>query len=178
MSKKSTASHYGNVAVTIHWLSALFILALLGSGFWAAQTADLAAKADILRFHAPVGIAVLVLTIIRIAWWWRFDTKPADPAGSARWQTVSAKTVHAAFYVIILGMAATGIGMFALSGAGTVLFGGMQSALPDFNLYPPRLPHGLGARAMVALLVLHIGAALYHHVVKRDAPLKRMWFTQ
>ena len=72
-------------------------------------------------------------------------------------------------------MAASGIGMFVLSGAGPIVFGS-EGNLPDFTQYLPRVPHSIGARAMVALLVLHAGAALYHHFVKRDATLRRMWF--
>jgi len=176
MTKRSSESHYGAVAVTIHWMSALLIVALLGSGFRASQTIDPVAKADILRFHAPMGIAILLLTIGRIVWWWRFDTKPAAVGDDPRWQKLSAKSVHVLFYVIIIGMTASGIGMFALSGAGPIIFGGGEGVLPDLNQYAPRTPHGLGARAMVGLLVLHAGAALYHHFVKRDPTLRRMWF--
>lgn len=176
MTIKSINSHYGTVAVVIHWLSALLIIALLGSGFRAGQTIDLSTKADILRFHAPMGITILILTLARIIWWWRFDTKPAAVGSDPYWQEFSAKAVHVLFYIIIIGMAASGIGMFVLSGAGEILFGGAQGTLPDFNEYLPRIPHGLGGRVMVALLVLHAGAALFHHFVKRDATLKRMWF--
>jgi len=176
MTRKSDGSRYGIVAVSIHWLSALLIIALLGSGFRAGQTINPLAKADILQFHAPMGITILVLTLARIVWWWRFDTKPAAVGSDPRWQEFSARAVHVLFYIIIIGMTASGIGMFVLSGAGPILFGSAESALPDFTQYLPRVPHGLGARAMVALLVLHAGAALYHHFVKHDVTLKRMWF--
>ncbi len=176
MTTKSNTQHYGAVAVTIHWLSALLIIVLLGSGFRAGQTIDPAAKADILRLHAPLGIAVLLLTLARIVWWWQFDTKQANSTGDPRWQGMSAKAVHLLFYIIILGMTASGIGMIVLSGAFPILFGGADGTLPNFNLYLPRGPHGLGARAMIALLVVHAGAAFYHHFVKRDATLRRMWF--
>ena len=174
MSLKSTNSSYGPVAVTIHWISAVLIIALLGLGFRASDAADPEAKASILQIHATLGIAILLLTIGRIVWW-RLDRKPAPVGGSPAWQDLSARAVHLLFYIVILGMAASGIGMFVLSGAGPVVFGG-EGTLPDFTHYLPRVPHGLGARAMVVLLVLHAGAALYHHFVKRDATLRRMWF--
>ncbi len=176
MTRKSDNSRYGTLAVTIHWLSALLIIALIGSGFRAGQTIDPVAKAQILQFHAPMGITILLLTLFRIVWWWRFDAKPAAVGSDPRWQEFSAKAVHVLFYIVILGMTASGIGMFVLSGAGPIVFGGAEGPLPDFHLYPPRVPHGLGARAMVVLLVLHAGAALYHHFIKRDATLRRMWF--
>lgn len=173
---KSNTSTYGNVAVSIHWLSAFLIVVMLGSGFRAGQTVDPMAKAEILRIHAPLGIAVLVLTLARLVWWWKFDTKPMPTGTSPAWQENAARAVHALLYIVILGMTASGIGMFVLSGAGPILFGGAGGVLPDFAEFPPRVPHGLGARAMVALFVLHSGAALYHHFVKRDPTLKRMWF--
>ena len=66
--------------------------------------------------------------------------------------------------------------MVALSGAGAVLFDAASAALPDFWAYLPRIPHGIGARLVIALVALHVGAALYHQFVCRDGLLQRMWF--
>jgi cytochrome b561 len=175
---KSTTDHYGAMVVSIHWLSALLIIILVASGFRAANTLDPAAKAAILRLHVPIAIAVIVLTIVRLGWWWGFDRKPDPVIGSPRWQERAARAVHVLFYVVILGMTASGIGMMALSGAAPMIFGGAGAPLPDFWKYPPRLPHGIGARLLLALLVLHVGAALYHHFVRRDGVLWRMWFSK
>jgi cytochrome b561 len=178
MGPKSTPNRYGTIAVSIHWLSALLIVVVIASGFRAANTLDPAAKAAILRFHVPIAAAVLALTVFRIVWWWRFDQKPKPVAGSPRWQERAAQVVHALFYVVILGMIASGIGMLALSGAAPMIFGGEGALLPDFWKYPPRLPHGIGARLLLALFVLHAGAALYHHFGRRDGLLGRMWFSR
>jgi len=172
---KSTPDRYGRVAVAIHWLTTLLIIALLISGFRAANTIDPAAKAAILGAHAAVGLSVLALTLVRLGWW-LLDAKPAIAAGMRPFLLRAAKTVHALFYVVILGMAASGIGMLALSGAGAILFAGASGTLPDFWAYPPRVPHGIGARLLVALFVLHAGAALYHQFIKRDGLLRRMAF--
>lgn len=176
MSLKSSNANYGAVAVTIHWLSALLIIAILVLGFRAGQTLDPGTKARILQFHAPLGIAVLLLTLFRIIWWWRFDIKPASAGDDPHWQRISARVVHMLFYIVILGMAASGIGMFLLSGAGPIVFGGAQGTLPDFHTYLPRVPHGIGARVILLLLIIHAFAALYHHFIKRDVTLKRIWF--
>ncbi len=174
MSLKSSETRYGNVAVAIHWLSALFVLGLLVSGFIAAGTADPEAKAGILRIHAVVGGTVLVLTLARIAWWAFADGRPAEPAGTPRLQGLAARAVHLLFYVVLIGMAASGIGMLALSGAANILFGGAPGPLPDFMAYAPRIPHGLGAFFLVALVIAHLAAALYHQFVMRDRLLARM----
>lgn len=55
MAAKSSTTHYGNVAVTIHWLTALLIIALLGSGFRLSGLEDPTAKATLLRVHIPMG---------------------------------------------------------------------------------------------------------------------------
>jgi len=175
---KSTPGKYGSVALSIHWIGAILILILIVSGFRAASTMDQAAKAMILRVHVPVAIAVLALTILRIVWWLGFDRKPEPIAGSPRWQERIARLVHIVFYVVILGMAASGVGMLALSGAAPTIFSGEGAQLPDFWKYPPRIPHGIGARLFVALLFLHVGAALYHHFIRRDGLLWRMWFSK
>ena len=177
MSVKSTSTNYGTVAVTIHWRSALFILALLGSGFRAANTLDPEVKAQILSLHVPLGLAILLLTLARIAWWWFADRKPDPVSGMAKWQERSASAVHLLFYVVIIGMAASGIGMLVLSGAGPTIFAGAggPAPLPDFHDYPPRTPHGFGALLMVLLFVFYAAGALYHQFVKKDGLIRRMW---
>jgi cytochrome b561 len=82
--------------------------------------------------------------------------------------------VHLLLIIVPLGMAASGIGMLILSGAGAQLFGGAPGLLPEFERVLPRTPHGIGARMLLALVALHIGAALYHHVVLRDRLLTRL----
>lgn len=174
MRVRSTSDQYGAVAILLHWLAAAMIVALLVSGFRAADTTDLAAKAPLLRLHAVAGVLILILTLGRVAWWLLADRKPLPVAGSSPLQTRIAAAVHVLFYVFILGMAASGIGMMALSGAGAVVFGAAGGSLPDFWIYPPRIPHGLGARLLVALLVLHVCGALYHQFVLRDRALARI----
>jgi cytochrome b561 len=177
MSLKSTPDHYGDMAVSIHWISAVLILMLIGSGFRGTAAVDPAAKAAILRIHVLIALGVLALTVVRIVWWWRFDRKPRPLAGSPYWQERAAQVGHVLFYVVLLGTIASGIGMMALSGAAPMIFGGEGSLLPDFWKYPPRVPHGIGARLLIVLLVLHVSAAFYHQFVRRDGLMRRMWFS-
>lgn len=178
MSMKSSPTAYGAVAVAIHWLSAILIIALLISGMLADEATDAGHKASILTAHAPMGIAILILTLVRIAWWWRFDTQCEPLGGDPAWQVKMAKAVHGLLYLVVLAMAASGIAMFVLSGAGDIIFGGAGGPLPDFADFTSRIPHGIGAKLLLALFVGHAGAALYHHFIKRDATLKRMWFVR
>lgn len=175
---KSTPTHYGSVAITLHWLSAILIIALLGSGFKSTSTTDLTLQKTILMFHAPIGVLILLLTLVRIAWWWFADKKPNLSKELPLWQRFIAKAVHLLFYGVIILMAASGIGMMVLSGAGEILFSNSPNKLPDFNEFLPRIPHGIGARAFIALLIAHIGAALFHHFVIKDGLISKMWYSK
>jgi cytochrome b561 len=174
MQWKSSPDRYGAAAIAIHWISALLILVMFALGLRAAGTIDPAAKISLLRAHAVIGSTVLVLTLVRIAWWLFADTKPMPVAGMPRLQERLAKAVHTLFYVVILGMVASGFGMVLLSGANLVLFGDAPGPLADFWDYPPRVPHRIGAILIAALFLLHLGAAIYHQFIRRDHLLARM----
>jgi cytochrome b561 len=166
---------YTRQARWLHWSTAAVILALIATGFAAANTADPAAKAALLRPHLPLGIAALVLTVARLVVWWR-DARSGDrpaPAGNTpAWQRAAARAVHVLLPALSLGMAASGIATVALSGAGAAIFG--SGPLPDLWSVPPRLPHGIGARLIAVLILLHVAAALHHAFIRRDGTLARM----
>lgn len=172
MSAKSSSTRYGSVAITIHWVTALLIVALFATGLLAAAQVDPAAKLALLRAHIPLGVGVLLLTLLRIVWWLVADRRPALPADQPGWQKFMAKAVHFALYFIVLESAGSGIATIVLSGAlPTILGGGL---LPDFNTVLPRAVHGIGSRLMLGLLALHIGAALYHQFIRHDHLLARI----
>jgi cytochrome b561 len=174
MALKSTQDRYGGVAIAIHWLAAVLIVTLLVTGFRVSGAADAASKAAFLRFHAVIGIAILALTLGRIAWWWFADKKPLPVGGQPPLLGRAGSAVHLLSYILIIGIAASGIGMMVLSGAGPIVFGGASGVLPDFWNYPPRIPHGIGVRVLIALLILHVSGALYHHFIRGDRLLARM----
>jgi cytochrome b561 len=174
MSWKSSSERYGNVAIAIHWVSALAILALFVLGFTAANSDDELRKAALLRAHIPLGILVFALTVLRIVWWWFADRGPAPLAGMPSWQIRSEHFVRILLYVSVLVMGASGIGLLVLSGAGPVLFGGSAEPLPHFWNYPPMRAHFLAAVLLLGLACFHVAAAFYHHLFRRDRLLSRM----
>ncbi|MCG9694729.1 cytochrome b/b6 domain-containing protein [Vibrio sp. Isolate22] len=175
MNIKSTSDRYGSVAIVIHWLSALLILALLVSGFRISNMEDVLAKASLLRFHVPLGIGICMLTVLRVIWWILADRKP-QPVKMPAWQRFAASFIHGVLYVVIIGMIASGIGMMILSEAAPIVFNSSGEGLPNFWDYAPRIPHGLGARFLIVLLALHIFGALYHQFITKDGVIRRMWF--
>jgi len=169
------ADRYGGLAVTLHWLSALAVFVLLGSGFAAAWASDAAAKVALLQLHVPLAIALLVLTLVRIGWRVFKRSAPPSLAGTPRWQAATARAVHLLLYLALLLMLGSGIALLITSGAGPVVFGG-TGVLPDLTRFAPHTGHVLGALAILALLAAHIGAVLYHHLVARENILRRMWY--
>ncbi len=173
MSARSTGDRYGSVAIAIHWLSAAAIVALVVLGFAAANSSDPEMKAALLRAHVPLGLFVLLLTVLRIIWWF-VDRRPAPPSGQPRWQTSAEAVVRILIYAAIILLGASGVGLLALSGAGTVLFFHAPGQLADFWHFPPMAAHFLAAIVLLALVGLHVAAALHHHYVRRDRVLARM----
>jgi cytochrome b561 len=172
MSLKSTSDRYGSVAIAIHWASALGVIGALTTGLLAAGTADPAADVVLIRGHIVLGSAVLLLTLFRIGWWIWGDKRPQPVAGQPAAQEWAARIVHGGVYVIILLMASSGMVTIILSGALPSIIAG--TALPDFSEIAPRIAHGIMGRVMIALLVAHVGAALYHQFIRRDRLLGRM----
>ncbi|HQZ12798.1 MAG TPA: cytochrome b/b6 domain-containing protein [Devosia sp.] len=172
MSLKSTATRYGSVAIAVHWTSALVILAALGGGLVMGNATDPALIRTILPFHMTLGVLALLLTLFRIAWWIWSDKRPDPVEGLPVAQEWAARIVHGLLYVLLVALVASGLATTVLSGALPALLSG--APLPDFDLVPPRAAHGIFAWVLIALLVFHIGAALYHQFIRRDRLLARM----
>ncbi len=173
MTLKGDTSRYGALAIGLHWLSAVAILALLALGFTAASTADPARTFSMLQLHVPLGVFVLASTLVRIVWQF-IDERPGDPAGQPRWQAVAAHSVHLLLYFVVIFLGTSGIALMALSGAARTLFYGATGPLPAFVPLKPFAVHAVGAFVLTGLLVFHVSAAFYHQIFRRDRLLARM----
>jgi cytochrome b561 len=174
MALKSSPHRYGAVPIAIHWLSAAAILVMLGTGLTAANTTDPTALAGILAVHVSVGIAVLILTLLRIGWWLAVDRRPADKEGLPGWQATLSHIVHYGLYGVVVLMLASGVALALLSGVIPRLFNGSLAVLPDFTEYPPFFAHNIASRLLIGLVAVHVGAALYHQLWRQDRLLARM----
>ena len=74
-------------------------------------------------------------------------------------------------------MVATGYATAIRAGLNRIVFQGSGEPLPEnFAVYPTFIAHGYIALVLVGFIVLHVLAALYHQLVRRDRLLRRMWF--
>ena len=174
---KSTDDRYGTVAVALHWLSAGSLLLALVLGFSAAAAADDPnERFGLLRLHLLFGATTLLLTVTRIVWWTAFDSSPVAQ-NAVRWRRIGARGVHNLLYMVILTTASLGAVMVVDSGAFQTLVGaGAPTVLPDFWKYPWRPAHGLAARLVILLLLIHSIVAIICALHSRGRTLKRMWF--
>lgn len=169
-------TRYTPVAIGLHWLVAVCILAMLAIGFYMESLSFNATKFQLIQFHKSLGITVLLLAGLRLLW--RF-TNPAPrlPAGMPGWQKGIAHTTHALLYVLMFAMPLSGWVMSDFAGYHPSLFGLQLPVLVGQDAEAGKLMahrHEQLAWVLIVLLVLHVGAALQHHVWERDDTLRRM----
>ena len=184
---RTPADRYTAVAITLHWLIAILILTNIGLAWYFGTLTGLDQVPPI-QLHKSIGITVLLLTTLRILW--RFVSPPPPmPADVKGWERFVAQAVHGLFYVIMLGMPLTGWAMVSASPLIHVFPIRLYHLVPWPAIGPlTTLPHdqmksahkvlaqshGLLALLAYALIVLHVGAALLHQFVRRDAIAARM----
>lgn len=133
------------------------------------------------QWHKSVGITVLALSVGRLIW--RLTHRPpALPTTLPRWQSMASHATHGLFYILMISMPLLGWAMVSASELPipTVLYG--LIGMPDMPGIPEsdvvagrfRLLHEIGAKLFIALIILHVGAALKHHFKDRDDILRRM----
>lgn len=167
---------YHPLQATLHWITAALVLFMLAMGTLSLKgLPNDAAKVFALRGHMIAGIAVGVLMLARLALrLWLKQPAPAS-AGNPALDRL-ARGVHIAMYVAALGMAASGIALAVQAGLPDIVFGRSGAPLPeDFWSYAPRWAHLVAAKALMALIGLHVLGAGYHQFVRRDGLLRRMW---
>lgn len=172
MSVSSSSEGYGVVARSLHWLVAALIVVLLASGL----LSDLLPKPVNIPFHKALGIVVLGLASLRLVWWAVDRARPHQDG--PRWQTLAALGTKIGLAVCSVAMPLSGWLMSSAAGKPIVLFG-LATVPPLLSPDKPtagllREVHESFANLLIALLILHVGASLYHHYMLKDRVLIRM----
>ncbi|SHM26831.1 cytochrome b [Roseibium suaedae] len=161
MSQTQPAS-YSRLHVLLHWTVAVFVVFQLIFGEAIGQMGralrdgrDLSTLDSFMgNAHIYVGIAILLLSVLRLILRMTHGTPP--PLPSPRWQEQAAKWTHGLFYVLLLVTPLTGLAAWFL---------GIHLAGEVHELMKP---------VFILLIALHVAAALWHQVVLKDGLLKRM----
>jgi cytochrome b561 len=168
--------HFTASQRVLHWLMAICILAMLFIGVGMVSTA-MPKYLTLVAIHKPLGIAILVLVLIRLVLRLRYGA-PALPADLPEPMKLAAYLSHVAFYLLMIAMPLIGWGMLSAAAYPIVLFPGVT--------LPPILPQSAGTHALLwsahfylafaffALILLHVAAALFHAFVRRDGVFDAM----
>lgn len=169
-------TRYHPLQVSLHWLVVILIFAtfLLGK-YMSGLTID-SAKIPFLGIHMTLGFITLVVIVVRFIARLRLPKPVSVTTGNAFLDWVS-KAVHDALYLLVFLLALSGISLSLQSGLLPSVFGTSGASLPaDFFEFRARMLHGFIAPALLVLVVVHVGAALYHQFALRDNLLSRMWY--
>ncbi|MFN7165187.1 MAG: cytochrome b [Hyphomonas sp.] len=168
---------YGAISRANHWIVSLAFFGMLTVGFILSNDVLPREEAGALRnLHKASGTILLLVVLWRVIWRLR-QGFPAPMPGVTAWQVTASRIVHWGLLAAIVLMPVSGVLMSLLGGRPIDMFG--------LFLIPPiaeiegagkiaRMIHGYVAWTLVALITLHVAAALKHLVIDKDGTFARM----
>lgn len=178
MQWRNTTSRYGWVSIILHWLIALWVFGLFALGLWMM---DLDYYSQWYRtapdLHKSFGLLLFALMLLRLLWR-LVNPKPSALPNYSRLTRVASSVGHGLLYVGLFALMISGYLISTADGRPIEFFGLFQvpallSGLPRQEDIAGQV-HEYLAWGLVIFAGLHGLAALKHHVVDRDATLRRM----
>ncbi len=170
---------YGVPARLIHWIMALLVLGMIPVGFLMVREGlDRSFQNFLFISHKNIGVLLLILIVVRLIYRWR-NPPELSPVALPKAQEFAAHATHIGLYVMLFIM--------PLAGYVRVRAGGFPIEALDAMGIPALVPrsdalaelakavHFYGAYAIAVLVVIHVAAAAYHGLVRRDGIFSRMW---
>jgi cytochrome b561 len=175
---KNTATKYGVMAKTLHWVSALAVIGLFAVGFWMV---DLTYYSQWYKtapmWHKSVGILLLITTLFRV--FWRFySPAPEAIATHSKQVKLASSLAHIAIYTLLFSLMISGYLISTADDRPIEVFNWFNvPALGE--LFTDQadiagLIHEYLAYSLIGLSLLHAVAAIKHHFIDKDDTLKRM----
>jgi cytochrome b561 len=171
-----TVQRFNLLARLLHWTMAVLILTMAFVGIGMVST--LSPKYhQLLSLHKSVGSLILVLVAVRLLNR-LLNPPPPLPLDLPGWQQYLAKASHVILYALMFALPLVGWSMLSAGGYPIVVFGAIH--------LPPLLPHNaplfallrsthtLLALLLFAVFLAHLGAALFHALIRRDDVLKSL----
>jgi cytochrome b561 len=176
---QSAVLRYSNATVTFHWVTVALVLTQAYLGFTFALSDEGPARDAVFVWHKTVGMIILLLTLARLAYRLKNPPPPFPPELPA-WERFAAVWNHRLFYTLLIAMPIVGfIAVLGFaSGPTTPIAGGIQvPVIPGVSRDTGELAgevHEIAAFLLVALILVHIAAALKHQFVDRWRGSARM----
>lgn len=172
----NTIRRYGAVPQALHWLVVVLLALQLTLAALADDLPDGLERFALLSRHKSVGITILGIALLRLIW--RLADRPPPLPAMPGWQKVAAAVTHWGLYALLFAMPLSGWMMSSAANYPVSWFGLVQ--LPDLVGTSPDLHeileevHETLAGALLALVAVHVLAALKHQFVDRDGLMSRM----
>ncbi|RUO20895.1 cytochrome B [Aliidiomarina iranensis] len=172
----SQPTTYALSARVMHWAMALLLLSMIFAGLAMVQSLQ-PWHLTLLGLHKSFGVIALLAVIVRLIIRLRNAT-PALPDSIPAMQKRIAHASHWLLYAAMFAMPLSGYFMQNAAGRPVAVFDWftlpalLPESLPLYGFF--REMHALVAWALIALLLIHIAAALHHGLVKRDGVLQSM----
>jgi cytochrome b561 len=167
----NTAAAFGWVSRLGHWGAATLVLCQIPLGMYVAVLPPGSAdRGDFVATHQSLGVTVLGLVVLRLAWlvW---SPAPSLPQDLPAWQRWGARAVHTGLYGLVVAFAGSGLIMTAYRGDALDVFGwsvampvgvATESATGWKTLHDRILPV-----VLQAVILVHVGAVVKHHFLDR-----------
>nr|WP_111298716.1 cytochrome b [Paracoccus saliphilus] len=170
---------YGTTARVLHWIVAAAVLAMIPAGLIMVRDGLDRGLQDVLFiFHKNLGSILIPIVALRVIW---RITHPAPPlpATLPAWQRRAARGSHLALYVLMVALPLSGYvrvraGGFPIEGLdalGLPALVGRSKSLAEVA----STVHAVAAFALIAVLAVHLGAALHHALIRQDGVWGRIW---
>jgi len=173
---RNSTERWGWLSITLHWVTVLLIVVLVIVGLNMDDLPNGPRKIQVYALHKSTGLTVLLLTALRLGWRLYAGAPKLPPM--AAWQRWAAHASHVGLYALLFAMPLSGWLYNSASGFPLKWFGLVR--VPALAAYDPWLKHlaedlheGL-AKVLLAVVAVHVLAALQHHFFHRDATLSRM----
>lgn len=170
-------TRYSRTAIFMHWLIALGLIGTFSLGFYMEGLPLSPNKLKLYSWHKWAGMTLLALAVVRLAWRMSHPA-PRLPQSMSPLSQFSAHVGHWLLYVLMLAIPVSGWLMSSAQGFSVVWFGVLP--LPDLVAKDAALGATLNTvhvvlnYTLVVAIAGHVGAALYHHFIKKDTIMSRM----
>ena len=161
----------------LHWLVAISVLTTAPVAIAMVSAGPGPTQDTLYNLHKSLGVLIFVLMALRLINRLAMGAPMPEP-GIEPWQKTLSSAVHGLLYLLLLAMPVVGYIANSAYGASTPFFGLFE--LPPIIARSEPLSNLLftGHRwvgwLVILLVLMHIGGALYHYVIRGDGVLQRM----
>ena len=167
----------------IHWLMAIAIMIDLNVAQKFGGEMELWDRLESRADHATMGLIITFLLVLRIILRYRYGA-PSLPSSMSKWQVRAANAGHYGLYILMAVLVTTGIISATYASDPIIVFSSYDLAFATHNASFFKIVRGIHefcTNAIIALIVIHILAAIYHHFVLKDSTTSNMskfWTTK